>query len=150
VLRGCLPVSVDRPAFHENFTHCPLRPSAEQRIYALAKAIVRALQPGNGRSSRCEAEDELRSRLAEGGWSTTRLIYQLGSLPTGEQREGGYDPGAPSLAYILLRFNAGLGLDKRETARNVNEKVPRLAAAGDFIHSASTRFGSGTSSALWH
>jgi hypothetical protein len=51
-------------------------PFAEQRIYALAKAIVRALQPRNGRSSRCETEDELRSRLSEDG-----VVYDPSDLP---------------------------------------------------------------------
>jgi hypothetical protein len=50
----------------------------------------------------------------------------------------------------LFACNAGLASGQREIARNVNEKVPRLAAVGDFIHSSSTRFGSGTSSAWWH
>jgi hypothetical protein len=40
--------------------------AAEQRIYELAKAVVRALTPGNGRSSPCE-EDELRERLDQDG-----------------------------------------------------------------------------------
>jgi hypothetical protein len=39
--------------------------TAERHENALAKALVRALQPGNGRSNRCHSEDEIRSRLDE-------------------------------------------------------------------------------------
>jgi hypothetical protein len=39
--------------------------TAERHKNALAKALVRALQPGNGRSNRCHSEDEIRSRLDE-------------------------------------------------------------------------------------
>ena len=38
----------------------------EARIHDLAKAVVRALTPGNGRKSPCE-EDELRERLEQDG-----------------------------------------------------------------------------------
>src|SRR5512132_1810095 len=41
--------------------------TADQRIHALARAVVRALEAGNGRSNRCETEEELRSRLADDG-----------------------------------------------------------------------------------
>ncbi len=127
-------------------------PAAEQRVYALAKAIVRALQPGNGRSSRCETEDELRSRLSEGG-----VVYDPSDLPAGLSpywRATGKVVTTRAHCWAWRTYFYGstqaLGWTNREIARNVNEKVPRLAAVGDFIHSASTRFGSGTSSALWH
>lgn len=48
----------------------------EARIHDLAKAVVRALTPSNGRKSPCE-EDELRERLEQGG-----AVYNSSDLPT--------------------------------------------------------------------
>ena len=48
----------------------------EARIHDLAKAVVRALTPGNGRKSPCE-EDELRERLEQDG-----AVYNSSDLPT--------------------------------------------------------------------
>ncbi len=73
-------------------------------IYALAKAMVRALKPGNGRRSRCETEDELRSRLSEDGviYDSSELGVTLSLLEN--NGEGGYDTGSlPGLPYVLLR-----------------------------------------------
>jgi hypothetical protein len=41
----------------------------DARVFALATAVVRALMPGNGRSSHCETEDDIRSRLDADGAS---------------------------------------------------------------------------------
>lgn len=77
------PVSVDRPAFHENFTHCPL----------LSSGYMHWPRPSFGLCSHVTAAAvgaKPRMNCAPGcprtGWSTTRLIYQLRSPPTGEQR----------------------------------------------------------------
>jgi hypothetical protein len=76
----------------------------EQPIYALAKAMVRDLKPGNGRRSRCETEDELRSRLSEDGviYDSSEQGVTLSLLEN--NGEGGYDTGSlPGLPYVLLR-----------------------------------------------
>ena len=44
----------------------PVADSSEAQTFALAKAVIRALQTGNGRSNRCKV-DELPERLAEDG-----------------------------------------------------------------------------------
>jgi hypothetical protein len=47
----------------------------EDRIFALSKAVIRALSPGNGRSNRCP-RDELPERLISDG-----VIYDPDDLP---------------------------------------------------------------------
>jgi hypothetical protein len=49
-----------------------------QRIYALAKAIVRALQPGNGRSHRCESGGRTALKAVQGLSAKQRQIMDLG------------------------------------------------------------------------
>jgi hypothetical protein len=49
----------------------------EQRIKALAVTIIRALQAGSGRSTRCAPVDELCSRLAEDGVIYDAAAYRL-------------------------------------------------------------------------
>ena len=43
--------------------------TAEARVFALPKAVARALEPGNGRSHRVETEDELCPGLDRDGVS---------------------------------------------------------------------------------
>ena len=54
------------------------RGPARQRIYALAKAIVRALQPGNGRSHRCESGGRTALEAVQGLSAKQRQIMDLG------------------------------------------------------------------------
>ena len=78
--------------------------SAEQRTYALARSIVRSLLPGNGRSNRCDDEDDLRSRLDSDG-----VIYDPSELPAAlslleNNGDGQYDAGQlPGLPYKVQR-----------------------------------------------
>jgi hypothetical protein len=60
---------VNRPRKAANGSTAPPVHTFETQdpIDALAQAILRALQPGNGRSNRCEVEAELPDRLASDG-----------------------------------------------------------------------------------
>ena len=58
------------------------------------RAIVRALTPGNGRSNRCEAEDELLQRLDSDGvmFAASNLSAALSLLEANGHQ--GYDIGS--------------------------------------------------------
>jgi hypothetical protein len=77
--------------------------AAEQRVYELAKAVVRALTPANGRSNPCE-EGELRERLDQDGvlYNSADLSPALSLLES--NGEAGYDTGTlPDLPYVVHR-----------------------------------------------
>ena len=69
----------------------------EARIHDLAKAVVRALTPGNGRKSPCE-EDELRKRLEQDG-----AVYNSSDLPPALSVLENNDGSIPGLPYVLQR-----------------------------------------------
>ena len=69
----------------------------EARIHDLAKAVVRALTPSNGRKSPCE-EDELRERLEQGG-----AVYNSSDLPPALSVLENNDGSIPGLPYVLQR-----------------------------------------------
>jgi len=73
--------------------------AAEQRIHALAVAIIRALSPRNGRSNLRDSEEELIQRLDQEG-----VIYDAADLPAALSRlEAGEVPGQ---SWKLLRPTA--------------------------------------------
>jgi hypothetical protein len=70
-----------------------------------ARAIVRALTPGGGRTNRVESEDELKHRLAEDGVKIDRklLAAALEALEVNGEA-GGFDSGSlPGLPYRIVR-----------------------------------------------
>jgi hypothetical protein len=75
-----------------------------------ARAIVRALTKGGGRTNRVESEDELKHRLAEDGVKIDRKQFTAALEVLEVNGEaGGFDTGRlPGLPYRIVRPESGL------------------------------------------
>jgi hypothetical protein len=71
----------------------------------MARAIVRSLTPGQGRTNRCQSEDELRHRLTEDGVKINKNNFAAAVAVLEENGDpGGYDTGRlPGLRHRIVR-----------------------------------------------